>query len=41
MLHRFYGVHASRTNGGYRAASYMVVLRDTGKYGYLLPPDQV
>ena len=28
-------------NNNYRAASYVYELRDTGEYGFLLPPDQV
>ena len=28
-------------NKGYRSASYAIELRDTGDYGFLLPPDQV
>ena len=38
---RFYGDNATSTNEGYRAASYTMELRDTGEYGFILPPDQV
>ena len=38
---RFYGEDATDSNKGYRAASYTIELRDTGSYGFLLPPDQV
>ena len=38
---RFYGEDATSTNGEYRAAGYTVELRDTGQYGFLLPPEQV
>ena len=38
---RFYSDNATKTNGGYRAAGYTISLRDTGEYGFLLPPDQV
>ena len=32
---------AAENNDGYRAAGYTTELRDTGEYGFLLPPDQV
>ena len=41
ILSRCYGEDASSTNSGYHAAGYSVELRDTGQYGFLLPPDQV
>jgi hypothetical protein len=37
----FYGEQATSFNKGYRAAGYTVELRDTGQYGFLLPPDQI
>lgn len=37
----FYGEDATSSNGGYRAASFTIELRDTGAYGFLLPPDQI
>ena len=35
--------YSDDANGGneFRAASYVIELRDTGTYGFLLPPDQV
>lgn len=41
ILYRFYGEDATSTNEGYRAAGYTIELRDTGRYGFVLPPDQV
>ena len=40
-IYRFYGDEATSTNEGYRAAGYTFELRDTGDYGFELPPDQV
>jgi hypothetical protein len=37
----FYSDDANEGNGEYRAAAYTIELRDTGYYGFLLPPDQV
>lgn len=36
-----YSDDANEFNGEYRAAAYTVELRDTGEYGFLLPPEQV
>lgn len=36
----FYSDDANE-NSPYRAAGYIVELRDTGNYGFELPPDQV
>ena len=36
----FYSDDAN-TNNNHRAAGYTIELRDTGFYGFLLPPDQV
>lgn len=41
ILYRFYGEDATSTNNGYRAAGYTIELRDTGRYGFQLPADQV
>lgn len=41
ILYRFYGEDATSTNDGYRAAGITIELRDTGRYGFQLPPDQV
>ena len=43
MFHysRFYGDDATAANKGYRVASYTIELRDTGRYGFELPPAQV
>ena len=38
---RFYSEDANKNNQGYRAAGFTIELRDTGQYGFLLPPDQV
>lgn len=38
---RFYCDEANKNNDGYRAAGFTIELRDTGQYGFLLPPDQV
>lgn len=37
----FYGDDASQTNKGFRAAGFTIELRDTGRYGFLLPPEQI
>jgi murein tripeptide amidase MpaA len=37
----FYGEDATNTNKGYRAAGYTIELRDTGRYGFVLPPSQI
>uniref|UniRef100_A0A1X7V284 Peptidase M14 domain-containing protein n=1 Tax=Amphimedon queenslandica TaxID=400682 RepID=A0A1X7V284_AMPQE len=37
----FYGEEATEANKGYRAPGITVELRDTGEYGFLLPPDQI
>ena len=39
-LHRFYTDDAN-VNNDYRAAGITIELRDTGRYGFQLPPDQV
>lgn len=36
----FYSEDANSVNR-YRSAGYTIELRDTGQYGFLLPPDQV
>ena len=41
VSYRFYTEDAAEKNDGYRAAGYTIELRDTGRYGFLLPPDQV
>ncbi|XP_065890606.1 carboxypeptidase B-like [Dysidea avara] len=37
----FYSDNANVNNGDYRSAGYTLELRDTGQYGFLLPPDQI
>ena len=37
---RFYSEGAN-VNNNHRAAGYTIELRDTGRYGFLLPPDKV
>jgi len=37
----FYDSEATSGNGGYRAAGYTIELRDTGRYGFQLPPNQI
>lgn len=37
----FYSDDANENNGEYRAASYTIELRDTGRYGFILPPSEV
>jgi len=37
----FYGAEATRGNQGYKAAGYTIELRDTGNYGFQLPPSQI
>lgn len=41
IFHRFYSDDANVNNGIYRAAGFTIELRDTGDYGFLLPPEQV
>ena len=41
LIYRFYSYDANFNNGDYRAAGFTIELRDTGQYGFLLPPDQV
>lgn len=40
LYFRFYSDNANEKNE-YRAAGFTIELRDTGNYGFLLPPDQV
>jgi len=37
----FYGKEATDGNRGYKAAGYTIELRDTGNYGFQLPPSQI
>lgn len=37
----FYDTEATLGNDGFRAAGYTIELRDTGRYGFQLPPDQI
>lgn len=37
----FYGDDATSTNDGYKAAGFTIELRDTGRYGFQLPPAQI
>lgn len=37
----FYGEEATETNDGYRAAGFTIELRDTGRYGFELPAEQI
>ena len=37
----FYDEEATSLNKGYRAAGYTIELRDTGRYGFQLPPEQI
>jgi murein tripeptide amidase MpaA len=37
----FYDEEATSYNAGFRAAGYTLELRDTGRYGFQLPPDQI
>lgn len=37
----FYDDEATATNDGYRAAGFTIELRDTGRYGFELPPEQI
>ena len=41
LFYRFYSDDASKDNGGFRPAGITIELRDTGQYGFMLPPDQV
>ncbi len=40
QIRRFYGENAN-VNNAYRAAGFTIELRDTGDYGFLLPPGEV
>jgi len=37
----FYDTDATNSNKGYRAAGFTIELRDTGAYGFILPPAQI
>jgi len=37
----FYDTEATSSNQGYRAAGFTFELRDTGRYGFLLPANQI
>ena len=37
----FYDDEATSLNQGFRAAGYTIELRDTGRYGFQLPPEQI
>jgi len=37
----FYDEEATENNGGFRAAGFTLELRDTGRYGFLLPPTEI
>jgi len=37
----FYDTDATSSNKGYRAAGFTIELRDTGRYGFLLPSSQI
>jgi murein tripeptide amidase MpaA len=37
----FYDDEATDLNAGFRAAGYTIELRDTGRYGFQLPPEQI
>lgn len=37
----FYSDDANENNGDYRSAAYTIELRDTGRYGFVLPPAEV
>lgn len=36
-----YSDDANENNGDYRSAAYTIELRDTGFYGFILPPQQI
>ena len=40
-LYRFFSDDAARTNKGVRTAAFTIELRDKGRYGFLLPREQV
>lgn len=37
----FYDDEATESNDGYRAAGFTIELRDTGRYGFVLPPSEI